>query len=123
MQSHLSSQVIRTSAVAHRCRLLGFRIRIPFHSSLYLSPGQDSLAPMGTEFPRKDGEPPRQATDQHYIARRVEQTGAGLRLSRKRVTASRLRNSADEIRTHAHYAQASARIGESLRQAGGFGLL
>ena|SRR6266566_2675832 len=33
MQSHLSSQVIRTSAVAHRCRLVGFRIRIPFHSS------------------------------------------------------------------------------------------
>ncbi len=61
-----------------------------------------------------------QATDQHSIARRIEQTGAGIRLSRKRVTASRLRNSADEIRTHPHYAQASARIGESLRQAGGF---
>ena len=61
-----------------------------------------------------------QATDQHYIARRIEQTGAGIRLSRKQVTASRLRNSADAIRTHAHYAQASARISESLRQAGGF---
>ncbi len=61
-----------------------------------------------------------QATDQHSIARRIEQTGAGIRLSRKRVTASRLRSSADEIRTHAYYAQASARIGASLRQAGGF---
>lgn len=60
-----------------------------------------------------------QATDQHYIARRIEQVGAGIRLLRKQVTASRLRNSADEIRTHANYAQASARIGESLRQAGG----
>ncbi len=60
-----------------------------------------------------------QATDQHYIARRIEQLDAGIRLSRKQVTASRLRNSADEIRTHANYAQASARIGESLRQAGG----
>src|SRR2546426_1406069 len=29
MQSHLSSQVIRTSAIAHRCRLVGFRRR-PF---------------------------------------------------------------------------------------------
>jgi len=60
-----------------------------------------------------------QATDQHYIARRIEQSGAGIRLSPKQVTASRLRNSADEIRTHAKYAQASARIGASLRQAGG----
>ncbi len=61
-----------------------------------------------------------QATDQHYIARRIEQLGAGIRLSHKRVTASRLRHCADEIRIHANYAQASARIGESLRQAGGF---
>src|SRR6266516_6470573 len=28
MQSHLSSQVIRTSAIAHRCRLVGFRRRM-----------------------------------------------------------------------------------------------
>ncbi len=61
-----------------------------------------------------------QATDQHYIARRIEQSGAGIRLSRTQVTASRLRNSADEIRMNANYAQASARIGASLRQAGGF---
>src|SRR5947209_5667532 len=61
-----------------------------------------------------------QATDQHYIARRIEQSGAGIRLSRKHVTASRLRHYADEICTHANYTQASARIGESLRQAGGF---
>lgn len=61
-----------------------------------------------------------QATDQQYIARRIEQVGAGIRLSRKRVTASRLRHYADEIRMHANYAHASARIGESLRQAGGF---
>jgi MGT family glycosyltransferase len=60
-----------------------------------------------------------QAKDQHYIARRIEQLGAGIRLSRKHMTASRLRNSADEIRAQANYAQASARIGESLRQAGG----
>ena len=60
------------------------------------------------------------ATDHHYIARRIEQLGAGIHLSRKRVTTSRLRTLVDEIHTHASYARASARIGESLRQAGGF---
>lgn len=61
-----------------------------------------------------------EAMDQPYVARRIVQLGAGISLSPKRVTAPRIRRLAETILTDASYARASARIGESLRQAGGF---
>lgn len=40
-------------------------------------------------------------------------------IRRSRVSASRLRHVAEEVLTHAPYAQMSKRIGETLREAGG----
>jgi MGT family glycosyltransferase len=61
-----------------------------------------------------------QAVDQPYVARRIAQLGAGISLSPKHATASRLRRLTETILADASYAQASANIGESFRQAGGF---
>ena len=61
-----------------------------------------------------------EANDQPYVARQIVQLGAGISLSPKRVTAPRLRHLAETILADASYARASANIGESLRQAGGF---
>jgi MGT family glycosyltransferase len=61
-----------------------------------------------------------EANDQPYVARRIVQLGAGISLSPKRVTAPRLRRLAETILADTSYARASANIGESLRQAGGF---
>jgi MGT family glycosyltransferase len=61
-----------------------------------------------------------QATDQHYVAKRVAQLGAGLQLERKKVTAALLSHTATTILNNAHFAQSSKSIGVSLRQAGGY---
>jgi MGT family glycosyltransferase len=61
-----------------------------------------------------------QTGDQPWVARRIEQLGAGKVLQRARVSASRLRQMAEEIIANPAYAQASARMGETLRQAGGY---
>src|SRR5450755_177345 len=61
-----------------------------------------------------------QATDQHYVAKRVEQSGAGLRLDRKKVTSALLSHTATKILTNSHFVQGSKKIGESFRQAGGY---
>jgi len=61
-----------------------------------------------------------EANDQPYVARRIVQLGAGISLSPKQVTAPRLRCLAETILADTSYARASASIGESLRQAGGF---
>ncbi|MDQ2885024.1 MAG: hypothetical protein M3Y39_02965 [Chloroflexota bacterium] len=61
-----------------------------------------------------------QATDQYYVAKRVEQSGAGLQLDRKKVTSALLSLTATKILNASRFAQASKKIGESLRQAGGY---
>jgi MGT family glycosyltransferase len=61
-----------------------------------------------------------QATDQHYVAKRVAQLGAGKVLAREKVTAPLLRKYVGEFLAKPGYAQESARIGETLRQAGGY---
>lgn len=61
-----------------------------------------------------------QAGDQPWVARRIEQVGAGKELARGRVSVSRLRRMAEKIMANPVYAQASGRMGETLRQAGGY---
>ncbi len=61
-----------------------------------------------------------QGADQPWVARRIEELGAGLRLSPKQLTAQRLRHAAQEILSQPAYAQAAARVGESLHSAGGY---
>jgi MGT family glycosyltransferase len=58
--------------------------------------------------------------DQPWVARRIEQVGAGKVLQRWKVSASRLRRMAEVMIANPAYAQASARMGETLRQAGGY---
>jgi UDP:flavonoid glycosyltransferase YjiC (YdhE family) len=61
-----------------------------------------------------------QLADQPWVARRVVKLGAGKMLRRSRVHAQRIRRLAEEILTHSSYAQASARLGKTLREAGGY---
>ena len=60
-----------------------------------------------------------QGADQHVIARRVEQLGAGKQLSAKDLTAEKIRQTAEAILSQPTYAQMARHIGESLRMAGG----
>jgi UDP:flavonoid glycosyltransferase YjiC (YdhE family) len=61
-----------------------------------------------------------QAGDQTWVARRVAQLGAGKLLHRSKIQAHALRHLADEIISNSSFKRASANIGESLRQAGGY---
>ena len=61
-----------------------------------------------------------QGADQVWIANRVAQLGVGKVLDRRQVSAGRLRESVAEVRSHSRYAAAAARVGESLRKAGGY---
>lgn len=61
-----------------------------------------------------------QSADQPWVARRVVQVGAGKMLRRSRVHPQRLRDLAEEILARPSYAQASARLGDTLRAAGGY---
>ncbi len=61
-----------------------------------------------------------QATDQHYVAKRVAQLGAGKILTREKVTAPLLRKYVGELFTNPGYAHTSVKIGKTLRQAGGY---
>ena len=61
-----------------------------------------------------------QAGDQTWVARRVAQLGAGKLLQRSKIEAHLLRRLADEIISNSLFKRASANIGESLRQAGGY---
>lgn len=61
-----------------------------------------------------------QATDQPWVAKRVAQLGAGRALQREHVTPSLLRSTAERVLTTPSFAQASATIGATLRQAGGY---
>jgi MGT family glycosyltransferase len=60
-----------------------------------------------------------QGADQHVIAKRIEQLGAGKQLSAQNLTAEKIRQTAEAILSQPAYAQAARRIGESLRAAGG----
>jgi MGT family glycosyltransferase len=61
-----------------------------------------------------------QSADQPWVARRVVQLGAGKMLRRAKVHPQRLRSVADEILAQSSYAQASTRLGKTLRAAGGY---
>lgn len=61
-----------------------------------------------------------QSADQPWVARRIVQIGAGKMLHRSNVHSQVLRASADEILAQPSYAQASVRIGKTLRDAGGY---
>ncbi|HZS01110.1 MAG TPA: nucleotide disphospho-sugar-binding domain-containing protein, partial [Chloroflexota bacterium] len=61
-----------------------------------------------------------QGADQPWIAQRVADLGAGQQLSSRGLTARRLRRAADQILAEPAYAAAAARIGETLRGAGGY---
>ncbi|GAC1373992.1 MAG: glycosyltransferase [Ktedonobacteraceae bacterium] len=60
-----------------------------------------------------------QAADQHFIAQRLQQLGAGKMLRSTRLNAQRLREAAEEILAQPAFRQVSANIGASFRQAGG----
>ncbi|GAC1654234.1 MAG: glycosyltransferase [Ktedonobacteraceae bacterium] len=60
-----------------------------------------------------------QAADQSFIAKRVQQLGAGKMLSNTKVNALSLRKVAEEILANSTFQQASAKLGTSFRQAGG----
>lgn len=60
-----------------------------------------------------------QGADQHVIAKRVEQLGAGKQLFAQDLSAEKIRRVAEEILSQPGYARVARRIGESLRTAGG----
>ncbi len=60
-----------------------------------------------------------QAVDQSFIARRVQQLGAGKMLSPSRLNEIHLRKAAEEVLTNPAFREASANVGALLRQTGG----
>jgi MGT family glycosyltransferase len=60
------------------------------------------------------------AADQAWVARRVDQLGAGRMVRKEKVTAPLLRRLAAEIIANPQYAKVSAKIGASLQEAGGY---
>jgi MGT family glycosyltransferase len=61
-----------------------------------------------------------QIAEQNWNAKRVAELGTGKVLSARQITAQKLRRSVEKILAQPAYAQAAARIGESLRDAGGY---
>jgi len=61
-----------------------------------------------------------QAADQGWVAQRVAELGAGKTLMKARLSAPRLRAAAQAILANPSFREASARIGKSFREAGGF---
>ena len=59
-----------------------------------------------------------QAADQFFIARRIQQLGAGIMLHPQRISAEKLRRAADTVLTDPAFSQRSASLGELLRHAG-----
>jgi MGT family glycosyltransferase len=60
-----------------------------------------------------------QGGDQFWIAKRVEELGAGLSLAGVEPTAEILRQGIEEIASNPSFAESASRLGESLRTAGG----
>lgn len=61
-----------------------------------------------------------QMGDQLFVAGRIEQLGAGVRMKPAQATAAGLRTQADRVVSDDRFRAASTQIGESLRAAGGF---
>lgn len=60
-----------------------------------------------------------QAGDQLFIASQTAKLNAGVQIDSRRITASELRAAAEQVMADPRYRQASGRIGESFRAAGG----
>ena len=60
-----------------------------------------------------------QRGDQHLVARRVAELGAGLRMPPDEVTADRLRDAVRALRSAPEYRERALAQGASLRSAGG----
>ncbi|SCA84363.1 MGT family glycosyltransferase [Bacillus glycinifermentans] len=58
--------------------------------------------------------------DQFLVASQVEKAGAGLKLDKKELSSSVLRQKIKEIINNSSYAARAADIGRSLRDAGGY---
>lgn len=61
-----------------------------------------------------------QQVEQNYVAGRVEQLGAGVKLPNNQVTAQRLRELAVRVLSDPTYQQNAIKLGQSLRSAGGY---
>lgn len=61
-----------------------------------------------------------QAADQEWVAQRVTELGAGTTLMKIRLNARHLRNAVDTILANPSFQIASAQIGKSFKEAGGF---
>lgn len=60
------------------------------------------------------------AGDQPIVAKRVEELGAGIQLDRRQLTADQLRAAAERVLHNPSFAENSRKIGDSLKEAGGF---
>jgi MGT family glycosyltransferase len=60
-----------------------------------------------------------QAADQEFVARRVPAVGAGIHLHKDRISPDSLRDALKTILSSTSYREASRRVGQSLRMAGG----
>jgi MGT family glycosyltransferase len=60
------------------------------------------------------------AADQHYVAKRVVQLGAGLQLNRNKITPSLLSHTASTLLENPRFMQACQKIEASFQQAGGY---
>lgn len=61
-----------------------------------------------------------QQVEQNYVAGRAEQLGAGVKLPNNQVTPQRLRETAARVLAASSFRQSAAKVGESLRNAGGY---
>ena len=62
-----------------------------------------------------------QAADQKFVSKRLDALGAGIRIAKDEVNAERLRNAVEKILTTPSYKEKSAKLGDTLRKAGGAG--
>ncbi len=58
--------------------------------------------------------------DQHLVAKRVVELGAGLTLNLESVTADQIKNAAKRLLSDVTYKQNATKIGDSFREAGGY---
>ncbi len=58
--------------------------------------------------------------DQPLVAKRVNEVGAGIRLNRKELTSEMLRESVKKVMDDVTFKEKSRKVGESLRNAGGY---
>jgi MGT family glycosyltransferase len=61
-----------------------------------------------------------QQVEQNYVAGRAEELGAGVKLRNNQITAQRLREVATRVLSDPSFKQNATKIGESLRNAGGY---